>query len=65
LNSPDGPAAQYEDSQHILTQKKAGQGPVALTSIFFVELPGIELGAKGPVTCGKTEFDNAKRRETT
>ena len=35
----------------------------ALTSIFLVEPPGIELGAEGPVTCGKTEFDNAKRRD--
>jgi hypothetical protein len=30
-----------------------------------VELPGIELGAQNGVTCEKTGFDHAKRRETT
>ncbi len=38
---------------------------VTHSGVAQVELPGIEPGAKGPVTCGKTEFDNAKRRETT
>src|ERR1700687_1241660 len=40
-------------------------GNVPLTWAFLVELPGIEPAAKGRVTCGRTEFDYAKRRETT
>jgi hypothetical protein len=32
---------------------------------FPVELPGIEPAAKNDMACGNTEFDDAKRRETT
>jgi hypothetical protein len=31
----------------------------------LVELPGIEPAAKIGVTCGNTELDDAKQRETT
>jgi hypothetical protein len=38
---------------------------VVLASGSLVELPGIEPAAKSSVTCEKTEFDYAKRREKT
>ncbi|MGO9041571.1 MAG: hypothetical protein ACLQIK_08000 [Mycobacterium sp.] len=50
---------------HSLTQKKNWPELVALTSIFCVELPGIEPSAEIAVSCDNTGFDYAKRRETT
>jgi hypothetical protein len=38
---------------------------VALTSIFLVELPGIEPVAEIALTCRDAESDDAKVRETT
>ena len=38
---------------------------MALTCIFLVELPGIELGAEIPLTCRNADSDDAKRRQTT
>jgi hypothetical protein len=38
---------------------------VALTSIFSVELPGIEPSSKIELTCVNIESDDAKRRENT
>jgi hypothetical protein len=39
--------------------------PEALTSIFSVELPGIEPDAESGLTCEESEYDDAKRRQTT
>jgi hypothetical protein len=36
-----------------------------LTSVFFVELPGIEPAPKIVVNCGNVEFDYAKRLQMT
>jgi hypothetical protein len=38
---------------------------VALTSMFLVELPGIEPGTEMALTCKNTENRYAKARETT
>ena len=38
---------------------------VALTSIFSVELPGIEPGPKIDLSCGNSGIDDAKQREMT
>jgi hypothetical protein len=37
----------------------------ALTCIFSVELPGIELGTEKALSCGDAELVYVKRRETT
>jgi hypothetical protein len=38
---------------------------VALTCIFVVELPGIELDTEIALNCGNATFDDAKQRQTT
>jgi hypothetical protein len=45
--------------------KENRSGLVALTCVFPVELPGIEPATEIALTCGNTEFDDAKRREST
>jgi hypothetical protein len=48
-----------------LDAKENWPEPVALTSIFLVELPGIEPGLKIGLNCVNSGIDDAKRRETT
>ena len=38
---------------------------MVLTCIFLVELPGIEPGTETGLTCDDSDFDHAKRRQTT
>ena len=58
-------AAQPQMFDEMLIKKKTGQGLMALTSRFPVELPGIEPVAKMALICGDTHFNDATVRETT
>ena len=48
-----------------LDEKESWPRLLALTSIFLVELPGIEPGPKIDLSCGNVEFNYAKRRQMT
>jgi hypothetical protein len=48
-----------------VVKKENWPEPVALTSIFIVELPGIEPALKSALNCRNAEFERAKRREST
>lgn len=52
-------------SGQMLMKTRTGQGLLALTCYLPVELPGIELGTEIGLTCGKTDIEYVKRREST
>jgi hypothetical protein len=49
----------------MLMRKKSWPELAALTSIFFVELPGIEPGAETALTCEDDGIEYEKRRQKT